>query len=469
MAPPGMATRCRTQCCGPVNDTLCEAAIQHGVRMPLPFIYARGTFAVRRVRRGTSMKIRRLLYPAMLLLIVLGLSGLSFAQFGVSISIGVAPPPLPVYDQPPIPAVGYIWTPGFWAWSDDGYYWVPGTWVQPPEVGLLWTPGYWGWNDDQSAFAWNDGYWGPEVGFYGGVDYGYGYTPDGYYGGEWRGRDFYYNRAVNNVTSVHITNVYEKQVVTHTTVERVSYNGPGGAQAKPTPKQVQAKQQKKVDVTPVQKQHVQAAKSNPQLLAKNNNGKPPVAATSKPGDMSHAVQAKAAGGKIDPKVLQANAKTAPKTAKPAARPEANAAKQPAKPAETGKAAETSKATEANKPAAETGKASASSKPSTEPSKSTERTATKPASGAENSGARAKQTEPATPRPAAKESGSSAGMPQSEGAGHRAEPAGKAAEPKAQPAEHAPAAKEKAAQPETNKQKPEKAKPASEKDKPEEPK
>jgi WXXGXW repeat (2 copies) len=47
--------------------------------------------------------------------------------------------------QPEIPAPGYIWTPGYWAYGTDGYYWVPGTWVQPPAVGLLWTPGYWGW------------------------------------------------------------------------------------------------------------------------------------------------------------------------------------------------------------------------------------------------------------------------------------------------------------------------------------
>lgn len=54
----------------------------------------------------------------------------SSAQFsvGVGISVGFAPPPLPVYTQPICPAVGYIWTPGYWAWDPvDGYYWVPGT------------------------------------------------------------------------------------------------------------------------------------------------------------------------------------------------------------------------------------------------------------------------------------------------------------------------------------------------------
>ena len=71
----------------------------------------------------------------------------SFAYVSVGVSINIAPPALPVYVQPPCPEVGYIWTPGYWAWDDGDYYWVPGTWVSAPSVGLLWTPGYWGWGD----------------------------------------------------------------------------------------------------------------------------------------------------------------------------------------------------------------------------------------------------------------------------------------------------------------------------------
>ncbi len=86
------------------------------------------------------------------------------AQIAIGISVDIAPPPLPVYDQPPIPAPGYLWVPGYWAWDDDvGYYWVPGTWVLPPEPELLWTPGYWGWSD--GVYVFHDGYWGPEIGF----------------------------------------------------------------------------------------------------------------------------------------------------------------------------------------------------------------------------------------------------------------------------------------------------------------
>ncbi len=96
------------------------------------------------------------------------------AQVGIEISVQVAPPELPVYDQPPIPDAGYIWTPGYWAWNEPvGYYWVPGTWVQPPAVAVLWTPPYWAWLG--GSYRFHDGYWGPHVGYYGGVDYGHGY------------------------------------------------------------------------------------------------------------------------------------------------------------------------------------------------------------------------------------------------------------------------------------------------------
>ena len=110
----------------------------------------------------------------------------------------IPPPPLPVYDQPPMPDPGYIWTPGYWAWSDDGddYYWVPGTWVEPPQPELLWTPAYWGWVSGRYVFF--PGYWGREVGFYGGIDYGFGYSGDGYFGGRWDHGAFFYNRTVNN-------------------------------------------------------------------------------------------------------------------------------------------------------------------------------------------------------------------------------------------------------------------------------
>jgi hypothetical protein len=103
----------------------------------------------------------------------------------IVISVGFAPPELPVYVQPMCPEPNLMWMPGYWAYStDDGdYYWVPGAWVPAPYEGALWTPPYWGWNNGQYGFY--DGYWGPHVGYYGGVDYGFGYGGIGFSGGEW--------------------------------------------------------------------------------------------------------------------------------------------------------------------------------------------------------------------------------------------------------------------------------------------
>jgi hypothetical protein len=164
-------------------------------------------------------------------LVMLAISTAAFAQIGISISFG--PPALPVYEQPPVPAEGYLWTPGYWAYGDGDYYWVPGTCVMAPQVGFLWTPGYWGWSN--GGYAFNEGYWGPHVGFYGGINYGYGYGGQGYEGGRWNNGQFEYNRSVNNVNVTNIHNTYNTTVFNNTTVNRVSYNGGnGGTNAVPT-------------------------------------------------------------------------------------------------------------------------------------------------------------------------------------------------------------------------------------------
>ena len=245
-----------------------------------------------------SMHLIRSLWFALLKsgLVTLAVPAPSFAQFAVSVTI--APPMLPVYAQPVIPGNGYLWTPGYWAWSPDNgdYYWVPGTWVQPPQAGVLWTPGYWGWGGN--AFMWNAGYWGQQIGFYGGINYGFGYTGSGYAGGYWNNGAFYYNRSVNNITNVtNITNVYNKTVVNNVTVNNVSYNGGrGGITAQPSAVQRTAASERHVPPTAEQAQHQNTASTNRALLASVNHGKPPVAATSKPGVFSGSgvVAAKAA-------------------------------------------------------------------------------------------------------------------------------------------------------------------------------
>jgi len=240
---------------------------------------------------------RRSVLPALLLL---ALPVMSMAQVGITISVNVAPPELPVYEQPPIPAEGYLWTPGYWAWIDDeqGYYWVPGTWVLVPQPGFLWTPGYW--SSDGGAFVWNEGYWGTQIGFYGGVNYGYGYGGRGFEGGYWQDGRLFYNTSVVNVGATNITNVYNKTVVNNIAVGRVSYNGgSGGVQAQATAGELAAARAKHLPPTAAQQQHVQLARSNPALRASANHGNPPIAATAKAAVFSGAgVVAAKGGGKL---------------------------------------------------------------------------------------------------------------------------------------------------------------------------
>src|ERR1035438_8270150 len=235
-------------------------------------------------------RIRNLLFAFVMLCV----SASSFAAIGIV--VGFAPPPLPIYEQPLCPGDGYLWTPGYWAYGDDfdDYYWVPGTWVLAPEVGFLWTPPYWGWGG--SGFVFYDGDWGPQVGFYGGINYGFGYFGLGFEGGRWARRDSRYNRAVMNVNVREIHNVYNTTVNVRE-VNHVSYNGgEGGINARPSPQEEAAARERHVPAVSAQTQHEQSARGNPELRASRNQGRPSVAATARPGDFDHAVPAREAGG-----------------------------------------------------------------------------------------------------------------------------------------------------------------------------
>ena len=220
----------------------------------------------------------------------------------IGISVNVAPPVLPVYVQPPLPAPGYIWTPGYWSYGDAGYYWVPGVWVQPPAVGLLWTPGYWGFAG--GVYGWHGGYWGPHVGFYGGVNYGFGYGGVGFAGGEWRGGGFFYNSAVANFGGVHVTNVYENRtIIQQTTIvnnNHVSFNGPGGINRMPSPQEQQWMHENHVQPTPNQMQHQQFASQDRSQLAAVNHGRPATTAVANPGAYRQVAQQHAQVQPISP-------------------------------------------------------------------------------------------------------------------------------------------------------------------------
>ncbi|MGB8655481.1 MAG: YXWGXW repeat-containing protein [Candidatus Acidiferrales bacterium] len=220
-------------------------------------------------------------------LVLLALPSASHAQVSIGVAVHIGPPALPVYAQPICPTPGYLWAPGYWAYGPAGYYWVPGTWVMAPRAGYLWTPGYWGWGG--GGYFWHGGYWGPHVGFYGGINYGFGYGGVGFVGGEWRHGVFAYNTAITHVdtTVIHNTYVNRTVIVNNTTVNRTSFNGgTGGIDARPTAAEDAAARDHHIAATDEQVQHEHSASTNHAFLASENHGHPAVAATSRPGQFS---------------------------------------------------------------------------------------------------------------------------------------------------------------------------------------
>lgn len=226
-----------------------------------------------------SLWFRHVVCLALLCAISAVIPAASFAQISIGIGIHIGPPALPVYVQPACPTPGYLWQPGYWAYGPAGYYWVPGVWIAPPQPGLLWTPGYWGFVG--GVYGWHAGYWGPHVGFYGGINYGFGYGGVGFVGGEWRGGVFAYNTAVVNVNRTTVTNVYvNKTVINNTTVvnNHTSFNGPGGVTAQPTAQERMAMNEQHVQPTAEQMSHEHAASQDHTMLASENHGAPQHAA-----------------------------------------------------------------------------------------------------------------------------------------------------------------------------------------------
>jgi hypothetical protein len=200
------------------------------------------------------------------------------------------PPPLPEYDQPPTPGDDYLWTPGYWAWGDGGYYWVPGVWVEAPYEGALWTPGYWGYYHHRYGFY--RGYWGPHIGYYGGVDYGFGYVGFGYQGGYWGGGHFNYNRSYNNVNVNIVHNVYDRPMRDeHRGGVRVSFNGgSGGLQVRARPAELAARHEEHAPPMRAQLQNEHVAGGNRAQFANVNHGRPASMAVNQPLQADHNVR-----------------------------------------------------------------------------------------------------------------------------------------------------------------------------------
>ena len=229
------------------------------------------------------MKVLRSLRSILFALVLAAIPASSYA--GVFISVAISPPVLPVYVQPPCPQPGWMWTPGYWAYGEAGYYWVPGTWVPAPYAGALWTPGYWGFAS--GLYAWHPGYWGPHVGYYGGVNYGFGYVGVGFFGGVWAGGAFRYNTAVTSVNTTVIHNTYiDKTVINNNTYinnTHVAYSGgPGGVNHPPTPDENRYMHEQHVAPSSFQTQHETAARADTNNYASHNGGHPANVAMARP-------------------------------------------------------------------------------------------------------------------------------------------------------------------------------------------
>jgi hypothetical protein len=227
------------------------------------------------------MKFSYFLGVALVASLFLAAPAPSSAQITVGVGVSIAPPAIPIYAQPACPSPNFLWQPGYWAWGPGGYFWVPGTWVAPPSIGLLWTPGYWGWNNN--AFFWHRGYWGRTVGFYGGINYGFGFFGSGFVGGRWIGNSFHYNTAITNVNRTVIHNTYnDRTVIRLNNNNRTSFNGGrGGIDARPTQEETTARSRGQT-MTSEQRYHEQTAAQDRNHLSTVNRGHPNTAAISHP-------------------------------------------------------------------------------------------------------------------------------------------------------------------------------------------
>jgi hypothetical protein len=112
------------------------------------------------------------------------------------------------------------------------------------------------------------------VGFYGGINYGFGYGGVGFYGGRWEGGHFLYNSAAWHV-GPGFHGVYEdRSFIRAGEYNHASFNGEGGIHAAPTPGERAAMNERHFGRTPDQISHMQAARVDRGNYAAVNHGTP---------------------------------------------------------------------------------------------------------------------------------------------------------------------------------------------------
>jgi hypothetical protein len=202
----------------------------------------------------------------------------SFA--GAIISVSMMPPPLPAYNLPPCPDQNLVWVPGYWGWFQNNYYWVPGAWVEPPFAGAMWTPSYWSWSHHVfTMYTWHSGYWSYHVGYYGGVNYGYGYGGFGYSGGVWHGGLFAYNLEIVPVDNRWVRETFrDPGLVDRGYIDRNNHSGfnggPGGVDYHISPEEQAVEHEKHWEPTAFQVQYETGIRSDQTYWYNTNHGQP---------------------------------------------------------------------------------------------------------------------------------------------------------------------------------------------------
>jgi hypothetical protein len=140
------------------------------------------------------------------------------------------------------------------------------------------------------------------VGFYGGINYGFGYIGVGYFGGYWRGHDFYYNRYVNHVPGGWGGRVYERPVIYNNVrygmqpTVRISFNGGrGGIDVRPRPFEVAAMRERHEGPLPAQMQLHNSAMQNRAQFYNQNHGRPAEFAAARAVGNAHEIRETPAG------------------------------------------------------------------------------------------------------------------------------------------------------------------------------
>ena len=149
-------------------------------------------------------------------------------------------------------------------------------------MNALWTPGYWGFYSGRYSFF--PGHWGAHIGFYGGINYGFGYVGLGYEGGYWNSGHFFYNRAYNHLDTRVVHNVYSYNAGNRARGgPRTSFNGGSrGIQARPRPAEAAASREPTAPRMNTQVQHAQSYSTARGQLATQNHGRPATPAVSRP-------------------------------------------------------------------------------------------------------------------------------------------------------------------------------------------